>query len=78
MLLLLEGQMDEAWEPSENQFSFGSRGAFYRKVIPFFFFFLAVKHSLLEVSMHPESPANRQIDRYIPWGFWALDHMLSR
>jgi hypothetical protein len=33
MLLLLEGQMDEAWEPSKKQFSFGSRGAFDRNVL---------------------------------------------
>jgi hypothetical protein len=74
-MLLLLGQMDEAWELSKKQFSFGSRGAFNKNV--FSFFFSAKKHCLLEVSMHPEGPANGQMDQHIPWFFSALDHMLN-
>ena len=55
--------MDEAWGPFKKQFSFGSRGAFDRNVLSFFF--SAVRHCFLEVSMHPEGPANGQIDRCI-------------
>ena len=55
MLLLPEGQPDEAWEPYKKQRSFGNRGALGRKRL----------HCVykLAVSVHPEGPATGQLNQ---------------
>jgi hypothetical protein len=45
ILLLPEGQMGEAWEPSKKQCSFGNRGVLDRKILSIFFRSLNVKHA---------------------------------
>jgi hypothetical protein len=42
MLLVPDGQMAEAWEPSKKQCYFENRGALDRKVLPVFSFFASM------------------------------------
>jgi hypothetical protein len=75
MLLLPDEQKEEPWEPSNKQCSFGSGGPLDRKVLSFLV--TADKHSLLEVSVHPEGPATGQLDQCFSWLSKVLEQMPS-
>ena len=72
MLLLPEGQTDEAWEPYKKQRSFTNRGggALDRKRLH-----CAYK---LAVRMHPEGPATDHPHQGFPWSSSVLQQMLCR